>query len=171
MAVTKEKKKEIVNSLREDLSNQKAVVVVGFKGLTGEDASSMRREIRQAGAKIFITRKTLAKIAFDEKGIDLDPLSFEGEVGFVFGFNDSIETVKTVYQFIKEEKISALGGVMEGKVLSADEVLEIAKLPSREELLSKLLGTMSAPMGGFLQVLQGNIKGLLYILANAKQDK
>ncbi len=171
MAITKEKKKEIVKSLRKDLSEQKIVLFVGFKGLGGEDAYSIRKELRNAGAKVFVTRKTLAKLAFEKEGIDFDPLSLEGEVGFVFGFDDGVGTAKSVHQFIKEGKISVLGGLFEEKFLSSEEVMQIATLPSREELLAKLLSTMSAPVGGFLQVLQGNIKGLLYVLANAKQDK
>ena len=171
MAITIEKKKEIVKSLRSDLSEQNIVLFAGFKGLSGEDAFSIRRELRTVDAKVFVTRKTLAKIAFEKEGIEFDPLSLQGEVGFVFGFGDGVGTVKSVYQFIKEEKISVLGGVFEGKILSPEEVVQLATLPSREELLAKLLSTMSAPMGGFLQVLQGNIKGLLYVLASAKQDK
>lgn len=171
MAITKEKKKEVIKSLRNDLSQQEITLFVGFKGLTGEDAFSIRRELLKADAKIFVTRKTLAKIAFEKEGINFDPLTLQGEVGFVFGFSDGVATAKSVHQFAKDEKISVLGGVFEGKVLSSEEVMQLATLPSREELLAKLLSTMSAPVGGFLQVLQGNIKGLLYVLANAKQDK
>ncbi len=164
MAITKEEKKQIIESLRNDLSSQKAVVFCGFKGLTGEDALLIRQELRKIGAKIFVTKKTLAKIAFKEENIDFDPLSLEGEVGFVFGFEDGLSAIKTAHRFAKDEKISLLGGVFENSVMSAEEIMQIATLPSKEELLAKLIGTMSAPIGGFLSVLQGNIKGLLCVL-------
>ncbi len=168
MTITKEKKKEIIDSFRKDLSLQKSTVFVGFKGMKGEDALLVRRELRKAGARMLITRKTLAKIAFEKEKINFDPLSLEGEVGFVFGLEDGISAIKSIHGFTKDDKISVLGGIFEGEVMSAEDISKLASLPSREELLAKLLSTMSAPVGGFLQVLQGNIKGLLVVLSKAK---
>ncbi len=168
MTITKDRKKEIINSLAKDLSSQKSTVFIGFKGLKGGDALLVRRELSKVGARMLVVRKTLAKIAFEKEKIDFDPLSLEGEVGFVFGFEEGIDMTKSIHSFAKNEKVSILGGIFEGRVISSEEVAELALLPSREELLAKLLSTMSAPVGGFLQVLQGNIKGLLVVLSKAK---
>ncbi len=166
--VTKEKKKEIVEELSRNLKEQKAVFFVSFKGVTGETSYSLRKNLKEKGANLVITRKTLAKIAFEKEGMPFDPLSLGGEVGFVFGYEDAIGTAKAIRQFEKEEVISFLGGIFEGNALTAEQAKELAELPSREELLARFVGTISAPASNFMGVLQGNIKGLMYVLANAK---
>ncbi len=166
--ITKEKKKEIVNELCENISKQEGVFFINFKGIKGNDSGVLRSKLKKGEAKMTVARKTLAKIAFQKEGIDFDPLSLEGEVGFVFSFGDSAGVAKIIKEFKKEEKISILGGVFEGKNLSAKEVEEIADLPTREELLSKLVGSISSPASGFLQVLQGNTRDLLTVLSKAK---
>ncbi len=140
------------------------IFFINFKGVKGEEMRSLRGDIKKGEARIIVARKTLAKIAFEKEGVEFDPLSLEGEAGFVFGIQDGIETAKILRKFDKEETITILGGVYDGKVLSAEEVRSVAELPTREELLSKFLGTLSAPMGGFVNALQGNIKGLVSVL-------
>ncbi len=166
--ITKEKKQEIVNELRQNISNQKAVFFVNYKGLKGDAINDLRNNLQKSKSKLVVARKTLVKIAFQEEGIDFDPVSLEGEVGFVFGFEDGITTAKVIRKFDKEELVSFLGGFYEGKVLTAQEARYIAELPSREELLSQLVRSLSSPTTSFVQVLQGNIRGLLNVLSKAK---
>jgi large subunit ribosomal protein L10 len=169
--ITKEKKKEIVDEICKNIAKQDGIFFVNFKGVKGEESRLLRNELKKSGAKMLVARKTLVKIAFDKEKIDFNPLSLEGEVGFIFSFEDAINTAKIIYKFDKEEKVSILGGIYESKVLAVEEVKLIADLPTKEELLSKFLGTLSAPMSGFLQVLQGNTKGLLYALSSINQKK
>ncbi len=166
--ITKEKKKEVVKELRENISKQKAIYFINYKGIKGDGSQELRSALRKSGANLVITRKTLAKIAFQEEGVNFDPLSLEGEVGFIFSFEDGINTAKVASKFDKDEVISFLGGVYDGDVLSASEVKRIAELPSKDELIAKLLGSLSSPTTGFVQVLQGNIRGLLTVLSKAK---
>ncbi len=168
MAINKEKKKEIIESLSKDISSQKGIFFVNFRGMKGEGSRELREKLSEKNAKIVVARKTLAKIAFEKEGVDFDPLSLDKEVGFVFDFEDGIGAAKILSQFEKKETISFLGGLCEGSILSAKEAQLIAELPTREELLGKLVGTMNAPIIGFLQVLQGNTKGLLQVLKQAK---
>ncbi len=169
MTITKEKKKDIIKELRESITKQSGIFFVNFKGMKGESAYQFRSELQGVNAKMIVARKTLVKIAFEKEGIAFDPQSLEGEVGFVFGYENGIDTVKVVNKFVKEEAVTLLGGFFEGKLLTLEEAKSLAELPSREELMAKLLGTMAAPMRDFLCVLQGNTKGLLYVLANAKE--
>ncbi len=169
--ITKEKKKEVVEELCGYIAKQDGLFFLNFKGIKGNDSREIRKNLKEVGAKMIIARKTLVKIAFEKEGIDFDPLTLDGEASFVFSFEDGVTTAKVLEKFRKEEKISILGGIYEGKTLSAQEVEMLAKLPTREELLSKLVGTMVAPISGFLQVLQGNTKGLLYVLSSISQKK
>ncbi len=168
MTITKEKKKEIVEELRKNIAKQDGLFFINFKGVKGNEAIILRSELKKSGAKMVVARKTLVKIAFEKEGIDFDPLLLKGEAGFVFSFEDGINTAKVIHKFEKEEKIILLGGIYEGNILTGEEVKTLAELLTREELLAKLLGTVSAPMRGFLQVLQGNTKGLINVLAKAK---
>ncbi len=166
--ITKEKKKEIIDSLRQNISKQEAIFFVNYKGLKGDNIGNLRNALQKNGSRLIVTRKTLAKIAFTEEGIDFDPLTLEGEVGFIFSFEDGVTTAKTIAKFSKEKVISFLGGFYEGRVLSGEEVNALSEIPSREELLAQLVGSLSAPTTGFVQVLQGNIRGLLTVLSKAK---
>ncbi len=168
MTITKERKKEIVDQLCENIKKQDSLFFVNFKGVAGNEANILRNELTKSGAKMVVARKTLAKIAFQKEGIDFDPLLLNGEVGFVFSFEEGINTAKIIRKFEKEGKILLLGGVYGGNVLTEEEAKAIADLLTKEQLLAKLLGTISAPMGGFLNVLQGNTKGLINVLAKAK---
>ena len=162
--VTKEKKNQIVSDLRESIANQKGIYFINFKGISGESARELRKKVRDSGGRMIVARKTLTKLAFDKEGIEYDPLTLEGEVGFVFSFSEGVEVPKVLGKVEKEELISILGGIFEGSTLSAEEVRAIAELPSREELLAKVLSVMSSPTRNFLQVLEGNTKGLLQVL-------
>jgi large subunit ribosomal protein L10 len=169
--ITKEKKKKIVDEICENIKKKDGVFFVGFKGIKGNESKDLRNELKKSGGKMIVARKTLVKVAFKKEKIEFDPLALQGEVGFIFSFEDAITTAKVIRKFDKEEKVLILGGIYEGNVLTLEEVKAIADLPTKEELLSKFLGTLSAPMSGFLQVLQGNTKGLLYALSSINQKK
>lgn len=169
--ITKGKKKEIVDGICENIKKQDGIFFVGFKGLKGDESRELRGELKKGGSKMIVARKTLVKFAFEKEKIDFDPLTLQEEVGFVFSFEDAISTAKVIRKFDKDEKVTILGGIYEGNVLGTEEVKAIADLPTKEELLSKFLGTLSAPVSGFLQVLQGNTKGLLYALSSINQKK
>ena len=109
------------------------------------------------------------EIAFKKAKIEADPKKMPGEIALVFGYKDGMGPAKTIYQFSKEnENLKILGGFFEDKFRTAEDIIVLAQLPSREELLAKLLGTISAPVSNFVSVLQGNIKGLITVLAKAK---
>lgn len=167
--ITKEKKKEVVDGLCKDVANQKAIFFVNFKGIKGGDSRSLRSELQKEGAKMVVARKTLVKVAFEKEGIDFNPLLLSGEAGFIFGIKDGISTAKVVNKFDKDNLITLLGGIFEGDVLTVEEVKSIAELPSKEEILASLLRTISNPVSGFMQVLQGNTKGLLRVLSSIKK--
>ncbi len=168
MAIKKEKKKEIVEEFRNNIASQEVVFFINFKGVKGGDSEKLRSELLKNESKMIVAKKTLAKIAFSEEGIDFDPLTIEGEAAFVFGFQDVANTAKVLCKFDKDGLISVRGGYCEGQILTTEDAKKIADLPTREELLGKLVGTISAPVGGFLRVLEGNTKGLVTVLSKIK---
>jgi len=166
MALNKQQKKEIVNNLKDKIVQQSSITFINFAGLKVEDFSDFRKKIRDTKGEVIIAKKTLIKLAFQDK---LSPIAeefdnLENEVALVFGFKNALDTIKSVEQYsIKNKNLKILAGVFEGKFISKQEVIELAQLPSIEELQSKLVGTVSAPLSSFVNVLQGNLKKIINI--------
>lgn len=166
MPKTKAQKQTILNQLAENLAKQQAMVFVDYKGLKVKDMLALRDQLRQVGSKLVVAKKTLLSKVMKEKGIGIDLKGMDGQVGAIFAFEDSLAPMKAANTFAKtNENLKIVGGYFENEIQSAASIVAIASLPGKEELLAKLVGTLAAPMSGFVTVLQGNIKGLVYILA------
>ena len=169
MAFTRAEKQNILEELEKKIEKQKTIFFVDFTGLKVKDFSNLRKKIKAVGDELKVVKKTLMEIAFKKAKIKADPKKMPGEIALVFGYKDGMGPAKTIYQFSKEnEHLKILGGFFEDKFRTAEDIIILAQLPSREELLAKLLGTISAPVSNFVRVLQGNIKGLITVLAKAK---
>ncbi|MFA6376905.1 MAG: 50S ribosomal protein L10 [Candidatus Paceibacterota bacterium] len=171
MPISKAKKEEIVKELGEKLGRQKAVVFADFTGLKVKDLGTLKTSLRKQNAEFKVAKKTLMKVAFKEKGIDTDPKTLAGEIALVMGYGDEVAPAKLVYEFSKtNQNIKILGGLLENKMLSIEQVMSLAKLPSKLELHAKLVGTLSSPTRNFVGVLQGNLRGLVTVLSKIKKE-
>jgi len=170
MALTKTQKQKIIDDLKEKIDRQKSVVFADFKGLKVKDLSSLRKEMKKKECELKVAKKTLISSAFKAKKIEgIDVKKLEGEILLGFGYQDEILPFKTLYQFSKDNKnLKILGGLMGQEFIDKEKANELGQLPSRGELLARLVGSISSPLSGMVNVLQGNIKGLLYILKQAK---
>lgn len=166
----KNQKTKILKDLKDKIAKQKAMVFVDFTGLKVKDISRLRKELKKNQNEMKVAKKTLINLALKENKLEITKDKLAGEVALIFGFTDEISPAKTVYQFAKTNPaIKILGGFLENKFKEIEEIVALAQLPSREELLARLVGSIASPMSGFVRVLQGNIKGLVYILANIKK--
>jgi len=172
MAVTKAKKAEILKELEEKFGKSKAVYFSDYRGLTVKQISQLRRKLRESNAEFCVAKKTLMQLSVKKVNMPEIPEGLmDGAVGAVFGYEDVLAPVKTLNTFRKEaEKLSILGGFLDGKYISKSEAVELAQLPSREELLAKLVGSMKAPISGFHGVLSGVLRNFVYAL-KAVSDK
>jgi large subunit ribosomal protein L10 len=172
MAISKEKKRQLVTEIVEKLSRSKAIVFTDYRGLTVEDMDTLRNNLRNEGIDLKIIKNTLFKRALDEAGIDIELSEMEGHpIAVAFGYGDEVGPAKITYEFSKKnENLELLGGMLEGKEINAISVKSLAKLPSRDELYAKIVGSIAAPMTGMVTVLTGNISGLLNVL-KAYQEK
>jgi len=170
MALNKSQKKKIIDDLKEKVEKQKILFFVDFKGLKVKDLSNLKKRLKKVDSQLKVSKKTLLKLALKEKGIELDTKKLEGEVASVFGFKDEIMPAKITYQFsIENKNIKILGGYFEGKFKEAEEMLMLAQLPTKDELLGRLVSSVSAPIYNFVRVLNANIKGLVYVLSAIKK--
>ncbi|MCP6719354.1 MAG: 50S ribosomal protein L10 [Patescibacteria group bacterium] len=166
MAKTKEQKKKTLEELKEKINRQKAIVFVDFAGLKVRDMFDLRKRLKKVDSQLKVAKKTLIHLAFEDGKLKLNTDELEGEIALVFGYKDGISTAKTVYQFTATNpSLKILGGFFENEFKEAEELIALAKLPSREELLARLAGSISAPVSNFVSVLNANLKGLIYVLS------
>jgi len=169
MALTREQKKKIIEDLKEKIARQKAIIFVGITGLKVKDLSELRRKLKAVEGNLQVVKKTLIEKAFKENDLEFDRNKYREEVALAFGFENEIKLAKRVHQFsLVNERLKILGGFFENRFREAQELITLAQLPTREELLARLVGTLSAPLTNFASALQYNLKGLIYLLTKIK---
>lgn len=155
MATTRSKKESTLQELREKFEKAQSVAFGQYAGLSVEQVSKLRKELRAAGVEFKVAKRTLFKIAAKEQGFELPDEIMMGTVGAAFSYEDSIAGPRLLKKLGKDfEKLQLLGGIMEGKVMTVAQMKEIAGLPSKQELLAKFVGLMRAPLQGFYGAIQ-----------------
>lgn len=170
-------KQAVVAQLKEQLESAKGVVLTSYKGLTVAQDTELRRELREAGVSYHVVKNTMLRIAAKKAGIEGIEEHLDGTTAFAFSTEDAVAPAKVICGFIKKNKLedaevlTVKVGMVEGKVIGVDEVKALAALPSREELIAKLLGSMNAPISNTVNVLQGVIRNAVYVLDAIRSQK
>jgi large subunit ribosomal protein L10 len=166
---TKAHKQKIVEDLKDKLARQNAIFFVDVKGVKVKEVATLKKNLRLANAHFQVVKKTLFGVALKESGIELNPKMLPGQIAVTFSFGDEVMSAKEIYKFGRvTPALQIIGGYAEGRLLSRDEVIAFAQLPSKQELFAKAVGSIAAPLSNFINVLEWNIKGLLNVLAKAK---
>lgn len=171
MPKTKDQKREDLKNLEDKFTRTKAAVFVNFSGLNVKDTTSLRSSLRKEGIDYGVAKKTLIKIAMDKTGYEgVDPKQFDGNVAAVFGYDDEVAPAKILKQFKSQhEALKILGGILEKKYIDSAKVMELANIPGKQELLAKLVGSINSPVSGFVNVLAGNLRGLVQVLKSMSE--
>ena len=169
---TKQQKEVFVEAVYEKMQSCKSAILADYRGLTVAAVTELRNKLRESNSDLKVAKNTLIKIAVDKIGIEgLDPY-LEGPTAIAFGYDDPVAPAKILSEFARTNKdLEIKGGVLEGRVITAEGVKSLASLPSREVLLAKVLGGMQAPLYGFANVLQGNIRNFVYVLEAVRKQK
>lgn len=145
-----------LEAIKADLENVSALWIVDYRGLTVKESQALRAEIREAGAVMKVYKNTLVQIALKDLEMPNADEALAGPSAFVFCEGDPVASAKALKDFAKKnENLQIKGGVMDGAYVNAEAVEKIAALPSREELLAKLLATMQNPLTQTVRVLNG----------------
>ena len=165
-------KKEIVADLAGKLLNAVAGVVVDYKGITVADDTKMRAELRAAGVEYAVVKNTLLRLAVKEAGLEGLEDVLKGTSAIALSNEDPVVAAKILSKYAddKATPFSIKAGYVDGSVLNADGVNALAKLPSKEVLIAQTLGGLNAPISGFVNVLNANLRGLVIAL-NAIAEK
>ena len=136
-------KKEEVSKLAEQMKEAKLILLTDYRGINVTDDTTLRRDLRNAGAKYTIIKNNITKRALAECGIEGLEEKLEGPTAVVMSSEDYLEPSKVIYKFSKDNEYYTIkGGVIDGKVMTSEEIITLAKLPSRETLLSMLAGAL-----------------------------
>ena len=155
------KKQEAVNSLAQEIKEAKVVLLTDYRGITVTDVTKLRADLRNVNAEYRVIKNNIIKRALDANGESALDEALEGPVALVMSTEDYLEPSKVIYNFTKAHDFYKIkGGIVEGKVMTAEEIITLAKLPSRKELLAKLAGA-----------LLGNITKLAVALDQVKEQK
>jgi large subunit ribosomal protein L10 len=161
-----EKKIQMVESLQEVFTKCTVGILTDYRGLTTAELTNLRRRLREAGIEYRVVKNSLAQFAAKQAGKEELASSFEGPVAVALGYGEIQAAAKSLDDYIRTTKsiLSIKAGFMEGRVLSAGEVETLAKLPSREVLISQVMAGMQSPITGLVNVLAGPIRGLMGVL-------
>lgn len=172
MALTKQKKQEILKDLEANLKKAKIVIFVNFHGLSVAASHKLRKLLREVGVRYLVAKKTLVKKALETMGFQDKAPELEGELAVAFSEQDPIASAKALEKFAKENKtIKITGGVWENKYIDPEKVIMLANIPSREVLLGKLVYVINSPIQGMVGALSGITKNLVSVLNQIHERK
>ena len=171
--MSKEKKAQIIDQLREVLSTCNVGILTDYRGLSAPAMTGLRRSLRELGIEYKVIKNTLARFAAERAGKDELVSLFEGPIAIAFSYGDIIEPARALTDYIRTSKatLDIKGGFLGDRILTAKEVMVLSALPPREVLLAKIMGGMQAPililvsqlatpLRGFINVIQARIQQL-----------
>jgi large subunit ribosomal protein L10 len=166
------KKEAVVSEIKDKIGKSKSVVLTTFKGLTVEEETALRKKLRENDIEYKVYKNSLMQRAFNELGYKEFDADLNGTTSIAFSYRDEVAAAKIIAQNAKElnNKIAAKSGLLNGAYIDAKGVGELAALPSREELIAKMLGSLNAPIANFAGVLRATLSSLVYAI-KAIQEK
>ncbi|MBI5023370.1 MAG: 50S ribosomal protein L10 [Candidatus Magasanikbacteria bacterium] len=172
MPKTRDEKTQIVADLTKTFKEMKSAVFADFKGLKVKDITELRRLCQGQKISYGVAKKTLIRLAAKDAGLDFNPDSMDGSYAMACGLEDEVAPAKMLADFAKKhEALKILGGILEGKTVDKTAIGFLAKLPSKPELLAKLVGSLQSPISGLVNVLVGNLRGLAQVLNAYQKSK
>jgi len=170
--LTRAQKEELVSDLTEKIKASKSIVFADYSGVKTNDIIELKSRLKKEGTNLRVVKKKLVYLSLKNAKIDVDVKNMEGQMAITISDNDEIAPARILSKFAKEnESLKILGGVLGTKEMDAKAVEALAKLPSKEEMLAQLVGTLNAPISGFVNVLAGNMRGLVNVVKAIADSK
>ena len=161
-----------IEEIKKEICGSSVAIATDYRGLTVEEITTLRRGLQEKGAEYTVVKNTLAKLAV--KDTEQEGLSefLTGPTALVLSHEDQVGPAKVLTQFMKKaKKVTIKGGLMEGKVLSEDDVKQLAEVPSIEELYAKMLGCINSPATGLTQCVSGVARALVICMDKVREQK
>jgi large subunit ribosomal protein L10 len=165
-------KASAISELGEGIGQATNAFVISFKGITVPQVTELRRQIRDTNSTYIVVKNTLALIAVKDSPLTALKDQFSGPTAVAFNRTDAVALAKALTKFAKDvPSITFKGAMLNGQIVAADQIQAIANLPSREELISKLLFLMLWPIRGLATVLQANIRNLAVVIGQIAEQR
>ncbi|MDA1279292.1 MAG: 50S ribosomal protein L10 [Chloroflexi bacterium] len=161
-----DKGRELVAEMRDVFASSSLVIAAEYRGVDVAHMTGLRQVLRSNGARFKIVKNTFARIAADEAGKPELKQNMIGPIGFVVTDGDPAAAAKALVKYATDNSlpVNVVGGMLASDVLTSERILDLAKLPSKEELIAKLLGSMNSPITGLVTVLSGPVRALATVL-------
>jgi large subunit ribosomal protein L10 len=170
--LTREKKNSIVDNHINDFKAMKSAVLVDFKGVKVSQIDAFRKIARTNKVVFKVIKNTLAKKALTGAKADVLSAHFQGTTAIGYSLDSQVDPARIMFNYAREnQRFKIKVGFLENALLSYDEIKALAELPSREELLARLLGTLNAPLSHFVRALSGIPQKFLYALSAIRDSK
>lgn len=170
--MNKNEKAQAISELEAAIGNARNAFLIDFKGVTVPQVTELRKQVRATGSKYLVVKNTLALIALKDSPMIGMKDRFSGPTAVAYNSTDAVKLAKALTRFAKDvPAMQFKGAMLDGQVVPAEQIQTIASLPSREELISKLLFVMQSPVRGLVTVLQGNIRNLAVVLNQVAKQK
>ena len=165
MAKTRTQKTELLKKYKDILKNKSGYFLVNSDKTDTTTVSKLKMELKDIGGNYAVLKNTLFKVALQDSDQPLEIQDVEGPTAIIYFEEDPTAPAKLIKEIQKETKLlDAKSGVYEGEFLTEEKVMQLAEIPTREVLLSQLVGTLNAPLTGFMNAATGNIRGLTMVL-------
>jgi large subunit ribosomal protein L10 len=165
-------KVQSVAKLRASFEKSQSIIVTQYTGLTVQQMESLRNKLREVGAEYHVVKNRLAMIALEQAGLDPMKENLVDMRGIVVGIADAVAPAKVIVQFAKDnDKLKVICGQMEKNVLTPAQVTDLSNLPSREELLSRMLGSLQSPVQKLAYGLHQTVAKVAYALDAVARQK
>jgi len=173
LAITKERKDDLVAQYKELLDQSNAIILTNYSGLDVKQMQALRAQVRQADGAFYVTKNTLLRLALAEQGDKLPDDLLAGQLGTGFAFSEAPTLAKALTEFAKDqEDLEIVGGLLDNELLTAEQVKALAELPSLDELRAQIIGMLQAPARNLVGVVAGSVRQVVNVLdAYATQEK
>jgi large subunit ribosomal protein L10 len=168
----REKKSAVIDQIQASMSKSSICILTDYRGMTANEVTALRRKLRESGVEYKVVKNTLARFAAERAGKAELVSLLDGPVALAFGFDDVAKPAKALADYTRAQKtnLQIKGGILGNRILSSNDLQILITLPSREQLLAKVLGGMQSPIVKLLNCLNSPIQGLVGVLqARIKQ--
>lgn len=170
--MAKPEKVAAVDTVKERISRSKSIIVTDYRGLTVAQMTDLRTRLRKEGVEYKIVKNRLAKIALRDSGMDTLDDFLKGTTALAFGIKDPVGPAKVLTAYAKEnEKLKVIGGLMDNRVINVASITELSQMPSREVLLSRMLGSLTSPVQKLAYGLHQTVAKVVYALDAVARQK
>jgi large subunit ribosomal protein L10 len=172
MPKTRVQKEQIVQDLTDKFNRLTSAVFVDYHGLPVNEVEELRDKLHEADVEYHVIKNRLLKIAVEKSDLNVKMEVIEGPLAAGISYSDAVAPAKILYEFAKtHEHVKILHGIVEGELVDKQNVEALAQLPSKEELLARMVGSINAPVSNFVGVLRAQVSSVVYVLQAVARSK